>query len=338
MTVRVPLIVAILLAVLGLVLAAATAIVAVAGSVRAAGSPEDRQRFEAAESRRALLLLLVATLGLIRLMAWPNFYGLLRSQVDDLAALGVMCAYGVTRVHPRLVRTIEVLRPLVLLLLGFWLVAWPVASRAQSRVHRPSLNVLALAIALLAAVDCGLELAYLRADRSGPRITCCTQFFEVPWSLRRLDAESTAAMTPVLRQELLASGFAVNALIVASSLVLAIRGVPQAGPRRLLWPSLLVGLGTLGLYLGWTVGWEVLSPRVLHAPAHRCLYELITDTRMLGLAAALTIAALGCLSWPLMLALLPGADAGLVAPVQRRIYGACAIALAAATVMVAAYL
>ena len=60
----------------------------------------------------------------------------------------------------------------------------------------------------------------------------------------------------------------------------------------------LGGLNLVATQWAWV---DVLAPRVLRLPYHHCVYELITGTPALGLAALLAIAGSAGLSGPLAL-------------------------------------
>jgi hypothetical protein len=324
------------LAMTGLLLATVTAVVALRAAV-AGGGPE-APRPQGSEREMSLLLLLCAVLGLVRLLAWPAFYALLKSQVEGLSLLGVMCAYGVTRVHPALITALQVTKPLVLLALGFWLTLEWIDRQTRTCPFTPTLRLAALPVAVFASVDCLLELTYLGADGSGPRITCCTQFLEVRELAAPQVAPGLSGMSDSAPGLVLTAYAVLNLLTVGACRYLWRHGVPGFLLGGILWPIGLLGCGALGLTATWWAGWAVVAPRVLGLPYHHCVYELITDTDALGFAAALALAGNGCLVWPLLLQPLRGKATALVAAAQRRVYGWCAVAIASELLIVGVHL
>src|SRR5579885_2383442 len=128
----------------------------------------------AQENLGHLLLLVLGTLTMVRLIAWPHFYATLKSYVPELSAFGVMCVYGVTRTQPALIGLLQWSKPIVLWCLGLWLVL--------HSVERPAWTSWRLLgtflVAVLALADCNLELVCLIRESPGQRVTCCTQFIE----------------------------------------------------------------------------------------------------------------------------------------------------------------
>ena len=80
---------------------------------------------------------------------------------------------------------------------------------------------------------------------------------------------------------------------------------------------------------------DVAAPIVLQLPYHHCLYELLTDTPVLGAAALLTLAGHGGLCWALGLRFFRRHSAYTVSSLQSAIYGLSALAITSELLIVA---
>jgi hypothetical protein len=312
------------LSVVGLALAASALAVVLRGA-GAARANTKRAASEAAEDRGHLLVIVVAVLALVRLIAWPQFYLLLKSYVPELAPFGVMCAFGVTRIEPTLVAAIELSKPLALFGFGFWWLIVLLERRADQAGFARARNRVAVALALCAAGECALEIVYVLRDKVGHPVTCCTQFLD---TAAANGAGSAAAAESGFLGGSLALYCAVNALAVG--LAIAASRAPQTRSR---WRAPLTALALAVLavanlcvtYATWVA---VVAPRVLGLPYHHCMYELLTDTPALGLAAVLACAGGACAIWPLGLALFKSRAPEVVERLQSSVYAAAALATA----------
>ena len=252
-----------------------------------------RGQGELEEDRAHLLGLVVAVLLGARFLAWPLFYFLLKSLVPELAPFGVMCTFGVTRIQPGLVLALQWIKPLSLAALAYWCLLMLVDRRAAAPLLRGSRFVLAVPLAALVAAECALEVVYVTSEKAGLPITCCSQFSEVgPPPARFLLA------TPTARPAAVWTTYALTTLAVAVAAALLARHVRRKGPNR---PG-AVGIALLapaGLAVAGGAWHAVVAPRVLELPYHHCVYELVTDLPVMGLAAGLTVGGFAALLWPL---------------------------------------
>jgi len=240
-----------------------------------------------ASSLKALLGLLLGALFTVRLFGLPLHYLVLKSYVPFLADQGVMCAYGVTRVQAEWVRAVQALGPAFLFTAGLWL-----AFAAACARPRLALASVAASLALASSIA---ELIYLAADKGGQAVTCCTQFSSAPATLERVGVQWTA------------SPLAHPASFALLQLVLLV-GAPWMGRAAAVHRSARAWLGPLltvaaaaNLAVSHAFWRDELAPRVLGLPYHRCVYELLTDTRALGLAALLLFGATCSAAWPPLL-------------------------------------
>ncbi|MBT8484110.1 MAG: hypothetical protein HKO59_12300 [Phycisphaerales bacterium] len=315
------------LAVVGAALAVLAGLVAIQ-TIRGVKGAE-RTRREWLEDRGHLLTLLVGVLALVRLVAWPHFYLLLESYVPDLAAYGVMCVFGVTRIEPELVRLLQWGKPVLLAGLGFW---WVLGlADADATTTRP-LRVrtwLTIPLALGVLVECGIELIYLLREKVGQPVTCCARF---------RDTEAAAIsdnLSPLYGLSVQTPAVTVVAY-VAGSLLVAVAATwlsrrPRPAPVAA-W-LLVAGVAVSLLLTHWA--WvDVVAPRVLRLPYHHCTYELLTDTIALGPAAVLTIFGHVAVVMPPWLAI-----AGAQSPRwDGRLYRTGAIAIVSSLVIVGLHL
>jgi hypothetical protein len=329
MILNVATVVSFFLAALGGLLAAAAIVVALATwwAQRRAPTPTRRQTVE---NGAHLLVLLLGVLGLVRLLAWPHFYWLMKSYVPTLAQYGVMCVFGVTRIQPHLVLALQIVKPLALLGIGLWWAVTRAHRRDGTRALLPAQLALAVPVAGLALVDSALEARYLLSEKIGQRVTCCTQFLRT--DAASLPPGGTAWFVPAdaSSQAVLGSYLAANLLVIAGCIYLGKRGLPSNRPLGALLGLAAALGGAANLVVAHWAWIEALAPKVLQLPYHHCLYELLTDTPALGLAALMTVAGNGCLIWPAVLQLWRSRAPQAVDEMQRHVYELAAVALASA--------
>ena len=290
------------------------------------------------EERVHLIALLLATVGIIRLVAWPHFYLMIQSYVDPLAVFGVMCSFGVTRVQPELVLALQILKPIVLLAIGFW---WLVSHIDQQTTTGALLRVrafLAIVAGMLVLGECSTELVYLFSQKVGQRVTCCTQFLETsaanigagagPFRLVGLNDTTTTIILFLLLQ----------VVVIAMALWMRKRIDRGAGTPSIISPIVLLFLSMASLWITRWVWIDLVAPRVLELPYHHCLYELVTDIPAFSLAAVLAVVGHGCLCWPVALEFFRGRQPDSVRSVQAGIFGFCAVAIASELLIVAVHL
>jgi hypothetical protein len=176
---------------------------------------------ERASDRGHLLVLVVATLGLVRALAWPHFYGVLESYVPTLAPQGVMCAYGVTRVQPELVLALQWAKPVVLALLGAWLVLVAVDRRSDVPTFQRPLLIASVPLALLALGECALEAVWLASDQMDHEVSCCAQLADLVGGSVSRNVSPLALAGFDAPWKTLAAYFALGVLVAVEALALA---------------------------------------------------------------------------------------------------------------------
>ena len=309
---------------------ALTALGVAARSLPALRRRPDAGVLEVLEQRLHLLSLVLGVLALVRLFDWYLFYQLLGSYVPDLAVYGVMCAYGVTRIRPELVTSIEIMQPIVLLGLGFWWVMARVDRRTETAPLLGARYALAVPIAVLSLTECALHLVYLWVEKAGRPVTCCTQFLDTQATELASSLSSSRYLidTPAIA---LASYFGLHAAVIALALHARRR------TRRVL-VYFVVALALANILLTYRVWFGVVAPRVLELPYHHCIYELLTDTLALGPAALLAVSGTGALLCPALLEPFRARAPGAVAALQRTLWGLGAVALASEALIVGVHM
>jgi hypothetical protein len=274
---------ALFLAGVGALLAVATA---VAGA-RALAAAAARDR-ELAIDRAHLLGLLVATLALVRALAWPHFYLLLESYVPALAPQGVMCAYGVTRVQPELATAVQWAKPLLLALLGAWFVLAAVDRRSDAATFARLRLLASVPLALLALGECALEAAWIASDKLEHEVSCCTQLADLAGGRVSQNVSPLALAGLDAPWKTFAAYFVLGSLVVAALRALARR--PARPDARATGPRVGVALLAAAFLVVAQWAWlDAVAPRVLGLPYHHCLYEVVTRAPMMGVAAMATI-------------------------------------------------
>jgi len=316
---------------------------------------------ERASDRGHLLVLVVATLGLVRALAWPHFYGVLESYVPTLAPQGVMCAYGVTRVQPELVLALQWAKPVVLALLGAWLVLVVVDRRSDVPSFQRLLLIASVPLALLALGECALEAAWLASDQMDHEVSCCTQLADLVGGSVSRNVSPLALAGFDAPWKTLAAYFVLGGFVAAAALVLARTPArpPEPDVRRAAagavppteslvaararpLPAALrrVAVALLALAFLVVAQWtwlDAVAPRVLGLPYHHCLYEVVTRAPMMGVAALATIAGGAALALAAALSFARGATpdaSATIAEVARRLERAAGLALAASLLIV----
>jgi hypothetical protein len=256
-------------------------------------------RLEGRTYLAALLGYLVLGLSLI---SWLVLYLVLDSFVPQWP--GAMCIYGITQFGggmsgpvgwlPTLVTLLQGLKPLLVFTGGAALVLYRFYRRQGTRTLLPRVASLFVVVAVVAMLDAASELAYLAIPKreNVPGSGCCiatavgyqgteplslTQQREWQWSYYGCQV----AMIGLLRQRILKRG-------------------PSSRAQQL---PLIVMAG-LTLFVSMRFLIDVASPRLLHLPYHRCLYDLVPGVPESGVALGLLLWGTFCVGWGGVVALL----------------------------------
>jgi hypothetical protein len=309
-------------------LAACLALVLSTVSMRALLRRRHAPALEADEDSLHLLALLVVVLASIRFVAWPLFYGLLKSFVPEVASSGVMCAFGVTQLDTTLVGSLELIKPTTLLALGAWCSLSLASQRSGNDRLVAPLLICAVPLALLALADSATEIAYVLGERGTAAVTCCSQLLDTQAAGYTASSGALAALgshSPATNLAL----FALSHIALLATLRLGLRPPPRTW---LLATTAALGLANLAL-ARW-VWIDTVAPIVLQLPYHHCIYEVLTEVPVMALAAILTVFGNGALTWPLLLSPCSRRAPSEIAHVQRAIYKLCALALATSAIIV----
>ena len=233
-----------------------------------------------------LLSSMLVCLLAIRLLSWLGYYWLLESYVPHIP--GAMCPFGVAAATPEESRILQWSRLAVLVggvgWVSFYAAHW--VSRRQTP-HKPVAGA-AVPLLLLIAFDCAADLRFTAAKREGVAVSCCTTVRETPWLPSNLPAAESSDIAQ--HQPTLASLFVLGGILAGLGWALPNRLRRWAAPRA--EPVILLVLTALGLYflqVAHGAYSEVLSPRLLGLPFHRCPFELLTRTPDFALIALLAL-------------------------------------------------
>jgi hypothetical protein len=283
-----------LIGVLALALAVPAAVV---GSLVAWGwKTEHRVEGRHELEKRVYLVITLMAVGLsLRLALVPLWFLTLSSLVSHVP--GAMCLAGVHMLDSPWSFVASSLKVVVPLIYGYWLVL-NALDRRTARQPLMGLKLLLLApIALLLIVESGLDLHVLASVE--PRsVSCCTSLFDMPKSdLARAVSSSTSVWVWMFS--------CLGAAAIGLSTVVARR-------PTMLWRVLLV-VAASGATLAFPLALHSkLSPILLHAPFHHCIFCVIKLSVDVPVACALVI----CGAW---LAVVAGI---LPSRVQKRAYRA----------------
>jgi hypothetical protein len=289
------------LCVLRAVLAAIAVIGAIwASRVRAVGPAAQGQPILLEESERRIPLVVLAggALAVLVVASWPLLYVVLQSYVPQRA--DAMCMYGVTQIGrgysdwrgtlPALLRASEMLKPVVVLLAGAWVV-WQLATRRSASSGSSKIGLLWLgALAVVAAADAGLEGAWLVTPNPPPcpqASACCTA--PPPSAVNPTTIEPW--MSGCLSAGLLA-GLHALAWCAACGMTLAwprlrarVAGWSGAG-----WRIAATVVALACVVSGMALFSQVVAPWLTGLPEHRCLYCLLATRPVAIVTGVLLIA------------------------------------------------
>jgi hypothetical protein len=232
------------------------------------------------EDRGYWLCILGGALLALSLAAWPLFYLLLHSYIPHWE--GVMCVYGVTQVGqgsqgasrflPGIVRSIEIMRPVFLFLIGAWFLAYFVNRACSGGMLGWRTSALAIFVGAVGLADAGLETAYLVIPKAEQQLAsgCC--------SAARAGTRRPAAESRTLEASTVAWIGGAGILSVGGTLLgLAASWALPTGRRSMWWLGCLVAgsvavLATMSYFLP-----HVAAPRLLHLPRHHCVYCMLSQ-------------------------------------------------------------
>jgi hypothetical protein len=267
-------------------------------------SLEERRLFE---DRCYLVVLLAGVLLVLNLASWPFFYLLLQSYVKEWP--GVMCIYGVTQVGlgsyglsrflPGLVKTLQVLKPVLVFASGSWFVLYLVNRRTATAPLWTRVLWVILGVGMLAALDAAAEAAYLVIPKREAQLAvgCCAEAFDA-------DVRATCYLPHALLGKnyypyLYRIFWGSNGLMV---LVLATCiGLIHSG-RSLAWLAGLLLGGVLCTVLNAVFLVEIAAPALLRLPYHHCPYDLVPEVPESVLGIALFVLAIFCIGWACVVA------------------------------------
>ena len=300
------------------------------------------ERESSAAQRSVHLAALTAVICVVLLaIGWPLLYAMLNSFVPEVP--GAMCIYGVTRVMPLASAVIQTAKPLLIFLLGAWLLLECVR-RQSGRPPRRWGGMAALAVvAGLVAAGHVAELYYVFNMNSLNEVSCCSRCAEraasklqspayyLPW------AEPDPAQRAVL-----------NGLFFVAVPLLAAWLFAQSRRRGTVHPRLAIGQNLAILAVAAVLALaslrefsEVIAPLLMRSPFHHCFYCLISSSAMPDASLIVANLAVGTFSagWAAVLGIaMPAEPPPQSLLLRRRVCILGATTLAAAVLMVVIHL
>ncbi len=249
-----------------------------------------------------LLSSMLACLLAIRLLSWLGYFWLLESYVPHIP--GAMCPFGVAAATPEESGKLQWSRLAVLVVGGGWASFYAVHWVSRRQALGNIVAGVAVPLLLLIAFDCVADVRFTAAKREGVAVSCCTTVRETPFlpsSLPAVESSDIAQLQPNL-----ASLFILGGILAGLGWALPNWLRSWAAPRA--EPLILLALAALGLYflqVAHGALTEVLSPRLLGLPFHRCPFELVTRTPDFALIALLALVGGIAPLWACALSLFP---------------------------------
>lgn len=233
-----------------------------------------------------LLSSMLACLLAIRLLSWLGYYWLLESYVPHIP--GAMCPFGVAAATPEESKILQWSRLAVLIVGGGWVSFYAAHWVSRRQALDKTVAGVAVPLLLLIAFDCVADIRFTAAKREGVAVSCCTTIRETPFlpsSLTAAEASDISHHRPTL-----AGLFVLGGILAGLGWTLPNWLGRWAAPRA--EPLILLALAALGLYflqVAHVAHADVLSPRLLGLPFHRCPFELVTRTPDFALIALLAL-------------------------------------------------
>jgi hypothetical protein len=233
-----------------------------------AKTTEERMKLE---NYSYLVLLIAMVILVVRLLNWPLFYGTLQSFIPDIE--GAMCIFGVTQVRPIFTKFQEILKPLVLFLIGSWILVY-MLDRATKTSPLMGRKLLFLSIlSLIVIVDSIGDVALMITIRPGSVVSCCTTVTDILSRPTRTTPQ--AILGPEYKQTLEISYFVANLILIG------LIGYIQWGKKLETtspWKRISLGLISLFAIINGFIfilsQIEAIAPKIMHLPYHHCLYCL----------------------------------------------------------------
>lgn len=234
---------------------------------------DGRERETSLENRLYLAFLLIAAALLCRGFSWPLFYLMLQSFIPDVP--GAMCIFGTTQVMPELIRSLEVLKPILFFLIGAWFILYGIdrSTKAYSLTNRKFLFfwVLCSLAGLDAIGDMALAITYAPP---GIPVTCCTVIGDIQFPVARIKTPAILGtrggeLATVLYHAI--HLFTVGA--VAALLVMKRWEASGKGHKGALCLSLILAISVMVITCIAMI--DRIGPTLMKLPHHHCPYCLL---------------------------------------------------------------
>jgi hypothetical protein len=234
---------------------------------------DGREHETSVENRLYLAFLLVAAALLCRGLNWPLFYLMLKSFIPDVP--GAMCIFGTTQVMPALIRSLEVLKPILFFLIGAWFILYRIdrSTKAYSLTNRKFLFFWVLCF--LAGLDAIGDLA-LAATYTPPGIpvTCCTVIGDIQFPVARIKTPAILGARGGELGTVLYHGIHIFSVGIVAALLMTRRWKASGkGHKGALWLSLLLAIAVMVITCIAMI--DRIGPTLMKLPHHHCPYCLL---------------------------------------------------------------
>ena len=261
-------------------------------------SPEKKKT---QEDRLYLLFLASLLLLAINMISWPLLYLVLQSYVPEWPE--VMCIYGVTQIGagsegvsrflPRLITTLQFVKPVLVFMSGAWFVLYLVHRQSRSAPLVGRLLVLLMIVGVLAVGDALVEAAYLVIPKREVFVEagCCTEALAEASRASRFLPQ--AMFGSDYQRWLSAAYYGINLCMILGLGFHARFARSRRGRTGLLF--LVLG-AVISLLTNWIFLVEIASPALLHRP-HHCPYDVLQAIPESLIAVALFFVGCFAVGW-----------------------------------------
>jgi hypothetical protein len=198
---------------------------------------------------------------------------MLQSFIPDVP--GAMCIFGTTQVRPVLIRSLEVLKPILFFLIGAWFILYGIdrTARTYSLTNRKFLFFWVLCV--LAGLDAvgDLVLAITYAPPGIP-VTCCTVIGDIQFPVARIKTPPILGTRGGELGTVLYHGIHLLSVGIVAALLMTRRWKASGkGHRGALWLSLLLAIS--GVVITCVAMIDRIGPTLMKLPHHHCPYCLL---------------------------------------------------------------
>lgn len=230
---------------------------------------ETKEKFE---QKGYLIFLLACVAIFIRMLAWPWFYFMLQSFVQEVP--GAMCMFGVTQILPSTVIFLQIVKPVSFFIMGGWLLYYYVdKSTPTAPLERQNLYFLLIVCGIF-LIDCIGDIFYVLRMRPLMSVSCCATFFDVP--MRPSAMVPQAIFGKNFQKALFVAYFVTNITLIALLFTTLSKKWISLTPlykKFILYSQAILGVINFPIVI--FTYFENIAPRLMQLPYHHCIYCFI---------------------------------------------------------------